>query len=267
MSDQELPVHPAANLFPLMEGKPFTELVEDIKRHGLQSPISILPDGRLIDGRNRLRACKEAGVKTAFVEVNPEDPVAFAVSANKHRRHLTSSQLAALAVTSMREEREKAKERQREGGRDGGEVAGRGRPRKERVPEKVTEACLDRTEGEAREVVAKRFGTNACYVQVAERLSEEAPDLLEQVKSGEKHIVQARDEMRDRKGTRAQITANAAFQRAAEFVAHVEGVAGRCLKVRVDAIRRDERLHRHWIEACKGAMKALKELLRQLEEQ
>lgn len=241
-----------------MEGKPFTELVEDIKRHGLQSPISILPDGRLIDGRNRLRACKEAGVKTAFVEVNPEDPVAFAVSANKHRRHLTSSQLAALAVTSMREEREKAKERKAEGGRRSGAT------RRGEDPKQVTDV---HAEGEAREVVAKRFGTNACYVQVAERLSEEAPDLLEQVKSGEKHIVQARDEMRDRKGTRAQITANAAFQRAAEFVAHVEGVAGRCLKVRVDAIRRDERLHRHWIEACKGAMKALKELLRQLEEQ
>ena len=56
-----LPVHPAADLFPLMSESELRELGEDIETNGLQSPI-IIHDGRLLDGRNRLDAMALMGL-------------------------------------------------------------------------------------------------------------------------------------------------------------------------------------------------------------
>jgi DNA-binding ferritin-like protein (Dps family) len=84
-----LPFHPIADKLPLMEGKEFDELVGDIQRRGLRFPI-VTFEGRIIDGRNRARACERAGVESRYVEFdgNAEDVLRFVVSANIHRRHL-----------------------------------------------------------------------------------------------------------------------------------------------------------------------------------
>ncbi|MBI3694904.1 MAG: ParB N-terminal domain-containing protein, partial [Acidobacteria bacterium] len=59
-------VHPIASLFPLIEGPEFDELVEDIRQNGLRTPLLLHADGRILDGRNRLRACLVAGVEPRF---------------------------------------------------------------------------------------------------------------------------------------------------------------------------------------------------------
>lgn len=252
-------VHPAAQMFPMMEGEAFDAFVDDINKHGLQQPIAVLPDGSILDGRNRLRACEVLGVEPWTVTVDPESPLAYVLSANKHRRHLTSSQLAALAVEELPKFRAEAKERQREGGKK----AGRNRP--QQVPEKVPEP-IARTDGETRVRAAKAFGTNPKYVETAQKVKNDAPDLFEKIKEGTISVHAAQTECAKRTGKRAEIVANAAFNRAADFVGRIEGVAGYCAKVSVDAIRRDERLRQHWIEACRNASKALRGLLKRLEE-
>lgn len=95
-----LETHPLAEAFPLIEGKEFEELTASVKKHGLINPI-ILLDGRIIDGRNRYRACLAAGVEPDFMEFEETDPArqeGLVEALNVHRRHLTESQRAMIAA-------------------------------------------------------------------------------------------------------------------------------------------------------------------------
>lgn len=94
---KNLSIHPLANMFPLMEGPSFDALVEDIKCNGLREPIVLL-DGAILDGRNRHRACLEAGISIRTEQFSGDDPVGFVWSANFLRRHLDESQKAMAAV-------------------------------------------------------------------------------------------------------------------------------------------------------------------------
>lgn len=86
--------HPASNLFPLMTGADFDALTADIAEHGQREPIWLHPDGSILDGRNRWRACEVLGV-APFVctwDGEPGEEEAFVVSLNLHRRHLDKEQ-------------------------------------------------------------------------------------------------------------------------------------------------------------------------------
>lgn len=86
--------HPVADLFPLLDedGEEFKALVEDIKTNGLLEIIISLDD-KILDGRNRYRACLAADIRPQVSRL-PDgiDPLSFVVSKNFHRRHLTASQ-------------------------------------------------------------------------------------------------------------------------------------------------------------------------------
>lgn len=86
--------HPVADIFPMMTEQEFAGLVADIRERGLQEPVWLHRDGRIIDGRNRYRACLEAGHEPQFRTYQGEDSelVPFVVSLNVHRRHLNESQ-------------------------------------------------------------------------------------------------------------------------------------------------------------------------------
>src|SRR5215813_6938268 len=93
----ELEFHPLANVFPLMEGEEFDELVADIKANGQHEPVTVY-EGEILDGRNRYRACRRLGIEPNFTAYTDDDPVAFAVSLNLRRRHLDESQRAMVAA-------------------------------------------------------------------------------------------------------------------------------------------------------------------------
>src|SRR2546430_2126468 len=111
-----------------VDGPEFGELVRDIEERGLLQPI-VLCDELILDGRNRYRACRHAGVEPQFEEWSGDSPTAYVLSLNLHRRHLTEGQLAANAVEAKARFEEEAREIQRragEHGRDGGRgTAGR----------------------------------------------------------------------------------------------------------------------------------------------
>ena len=89
--------HPYADILPLLEGEAFDSFVADIKTNGLLEPITI-HEGMILDGRNRWNACKAAGVEPQFLEFDGDDPLAFVLSLNVHRRHLSESQRGMIAA-------------------------------------------------------------------------------------------------------------------------------------------------------------------------
>lgn len=96
----DVEVHEAANVFPMMTGKAFEQLKQDIKKDGQNEPITYL-GGKIIDGRNRYRACKELGIQPEECELDEnaiDNPLAWVLSQNLHRRHLHQSQRAMIAA-------------------------------------------------------------------------------------------------------------------------------------------------------------------------
>jgi ParB-like chromosome segregation protein Spo0J len=87
-------IHPAAEVFPMLPEGELQELAADIKENGLRESLKT-SNGFLIDGRNRLAACEIAGVEPRMEELNGStDPVAYILSVNINRRHMTRVQRA-----------------------------------------------------------------------------------------------------------------------------------------------------------------------------
>lgn len=111
------PVHPAANIFPLLQGAEFRDLVRDIKANGIRDPILFDFTGSLVDGRNRLRAAEELGIPLADVPkktlTKKESEELFIYervrTENIFRRHLTNEQRAAAIQLIMEKTGELAK--------------------------------------------------------------------------------------------------------------------------------------------------------------
>jgi hypothetical protein len=134
-----LKVHPAADMFPMMSDDELKALAKDIEANDLKSPITVWspdpnftrwrrrrgkrkppPEFYLVDGRNRLTALEQCG-RLEFNEAGwpsieagfdfdgavtalgyGDDPYEYVVSANIHRRHLTSEQKRELIAKLLR---------------------------------------------------------------------------------------------------------------------------------------------------------------------
>jgi len=142
-----IPVHPAAELFPMMSDEELDEFAADIAAYGgLRFPVTLwtpqkswtpeqgVNDGSvtdevfLLDGPNRLEALwrLHAGTPEWQIEVlqrelevhglpeNAEllygetDPLAYVVSANLHRRHLTAKQKQGIIATLLKNNPERS---------------------------------------------------------------------------------------------------------------------------------------------------------------
>ena len=98
MAKIDYPVHSVCELFPAMDDESYAELKADIEARGQAEPI-VLWKKQLIDGRHRLRACNELGIKPVVVDISgSDDPLAYVISHNLHRRHLNESQRAMVAA-------------------------------------------------------------------------------------------------------------------------------------------------------------------------
>lgn len=85
--------HPYADLLPMMEEPDILTLGDSMEEIGQKHPIWTL-DGMVLDGRNRLAACKLKGLEPIFREHKNGDPLKFVEAMNFARRHLTQDQKA-----------------------------------------------------------------------------------------------------------------------------------------------------------------------------
>lgn len=159
-------------LFDRLRAEEYQALKADIAAHGLLTPITV-HKGAVIDGRNRLQACQELGVEPRFQEWNGDgDLLAFILSANLHRRHLSESQRALIAarIANMEE----------------------GRPRKTTQIYAVSQSDA-----------AKLLHTSVRELQMAKEVLSSAPDLVQKIDAGELTIHAAIIELKKRIATEA----------------------------------------------------------------
>jgi len=169
--------HSACLLFPMLGQDELRELADDIRTNGLRHSV-VLCQGKVLDGRNRLAACKIAGVEPTFTEWSgPGSPLEWVISENLVRRHLTASQRAVIAYDLLPMLEKQAKERQRLSN-------GRGK----KVRNKVRTFS---TPGEASEVAARLANCNSRYVKILKAINRSAPEVIEKVRSGDISIAEA----------------------------------------------------------------------------
>jgi hypothetical protein len=194
----ELHWHPAAEAFPMLDGDAFQAFVDDVRANGLRHPIEIYRGQRWpefagfgLDGRNRLAACRAAGVTPRFVELGDAEVgdslTSYIASANVVRRQLSSSQAAFVAVELKKVFEVEAKKRQSEGAKKGGEVSGA--VRSGNLTQKIEEGSMPEesrktNRHESAQKAADMVGSNRQYVYDAEAIARESPALAEQVRAG-----------------------------------------------------------------------------------
>ena len=205
-------VHPAAELFEMLDESSLARLTEDIKAQGLKVPV-ILLDGKILDGRNRLVACTKAGVKPRFVEHDSsENPWRAVWSLNRERRHITDVIRLALkgedmikGSTAWESKQAKAREKTRE--KRSTAKAGNKNASKNNAPARAG-TLKDRSEStranEEVSRVAEAVGVTRAAVERARQLATDV-ELAKAVSSGE---LKGMEGLRQVKAKKAQAKAS-----------------------------------------------------------
>lgn len=168
--------HPAADLFAMLAPDKLSELADDIRANGLLEPITLL-DGRVLDGRNRLSACEQAGVEPTFTTYTGDSPVAFVWSKNFSRRHMTTSQRAAVGVLALPMLQEEARKRQE---------ATRARPgEKANLRARPDPASPKSTHIKSTKAAAALVGVGGESVRLAAIVQKRDPELFKRIEAGE----------------------------------------------------------------------------------
>lgn len=164
-----------------MDEQHFAGLVEDIRTRGLLTQIQLY-EGKILDGRNRYRACLAAGIEPRFFEVQDCNPFERVWSFNGTRRDLTADQ------------RYLCFRKCEEGARRINDARARAAERRKRGKTSAT-TCGEGL-GKSSTAIAAVAGVNRGAVERMDRLVRSAPELAEKVRAGELKPAHAMRELR-----------------------------------------------------------------------
>ncbi|MEI8248655.1 MAG: ParB N-terminal domain-containing protein [Lentisphaerota bacterium] len=168
---EDIRIHEFADAFPLTEGKEFEQLKRSIEADGQQIPV-IMYQGKLLDGRNRLLACRELGRMVNYVEWHGHGTAEEMILAiNLRRRHLTTGQKAAIAVKLLPFIEQQAAKRM---------IAGTAADPREKFPQ-----------GKSVDLAGEQVGVSGRSVGKAQEILTASPDIFQQLFIGELTLAQA----------------------------------------------------------------------------
>ena len=177
--------HEAADWFPMLEEAELQALADSIKTLGQIEPVVVWGE-RLVDGRNRWRACELAGVQPKVERrtfASEEECAGWVVAINVARRHLSHTQRCVLGE-SFRDFCERlAKERQRAAGVAGGVRSGEVRSAK--VLEHVPGPSPIKADVTARDEAGKAAGVSGRALDQYREVKRKAvPEVVEAMTKG-----------------------------------------------------------------------------------
>ena len=154
----------------------------------------------LLDGRNRIAACKLAGVDPRFSEYTGDSPVAFIIAANIERRHLEKGQKIALGLEIEPHFAEEARKRM-------AQAPGQPRGAKQSAVENVPQQ-------KSRDQAAAAVGVSGKLLSAAKAIREADSVRFEKVKQGKLSVAKAKKEIKAEKDKRDLAAAQARISKA-----------------------------------------------------
>ena len=181
MDPSTLETHPLSEFMPIKTDREYAALKESIEINGLQTPLTRF-EGKILDGRHRLRACAELGISVAVMDFvgSADDALIHALSANQYHHEISKTQRATTAVRLLPEVSEMvsqgrlekvcaAWERKRDGGC---------------LPILANNLETEDSPTSARAIVAAMMQVSSGYVGDALRVQRQAPELFERMHAG-----------------------------------------------------------------------------------
>jgi protein gp37 len=191
-------IHPSANLFPLPDEEDYSRLVESM-HNGLIESLSRTPEGLLLDGRSRLMACYDTNTEIRVTTVNHPDYILWSIGKNLDRRHLTAVQKAFIGEKALKLYEDEAKERQIEsklGNQNAIKTTVEIFPQLNEPSIESSSALVDyfSKSTKARDQAGNSVGVSGKYVGMARNVEQFAPELKEQVITGDISLTEANKE-------------------------------------------------------------------------
>ena len=178
-----------SELVPEMTTQEYDDLVNSIRDQGVRQPIHILSDKTVLDGRHRVRACKEIGIKEIQAlshELDATNAIEFVVDTAVERRNLTKEQKLDIVLRSgdlINELKEQAVEYQK---------SFRGNQYK-KVDSGTEGPSIQK--GNTDDKLGKLAGVSGRTVRRMRKVKNEDPEKYKEVLDGKKSIRKAHDEL------------------------------------------------------------------------
>jgi ParB-like chromosome segregation protein Spo0J len=208
-SPQSFAVHPAAEVFPLIDGEAFERLVESIRKHGVQNPV-VYSGNTLLDGRNRIRAVERLAAEGVNVLLPCTEwdgycemsAVEWITAQNLDRRHLTEDARAMIGAELARIIKAEAKKAKKDSqfNSDTGKAAASKKATPAATADSPSPQKRDRKKSEERTTAAQaakkaKVSTHkmkqAMAVDKAVEAGEIAPEVVQEIKAGKKKVKDA----------------------------------------------------------------------------